>query len=82
MKTLNGIVVSSLMNKTVVVEVTRKTSHPLYKKLIKRSKKYKVDTDGKEVKVGEAVIIGETRPIAKGKHFRILTENNRKEKKK
>lgn len=82
MKTFNGIVVSSRMNKTAIVEVTRKTAHPLYKKLIKRSKKYKVDTGGKEVIVGSQATIVETRPVAKAKHFRILWEENKKEEKK
>lgn len=77
MKTFNGIVVSSRMNKTAIVEVIRRTAHPLYKKLIKRSKKYKVDTEGKEVVVGSQVTIVETRPVAKEKHFRILLEENK-----
>lgn len=72
MKTLEGIVVSAKMLKTAVVEVTRKTAHPLYKKLIKRSKKYKVDTAGFEVAVGDWVSLTKTRPISKEKHFKIV----------
>lgn len=71
MKTFEGVVVSAKMLKTAVVEVTRKTSHPLYKKLLKRSKKYKVDTSGFEVAVGDWVSLRKTRPISKEKHFKI-----------
>lgn len=72
MKTLEGIVVSAKMLKTAVVEVTRKTPHPLYKKLLKRSKKYKVDTTGFKVAVGDWVRISKTRPLSKEKHFKIV----------
>lgn len=72
MKVFEGIIVSIGMNKTVVVEVTRRTPHPLYKKLIKRSKKYKVDSGDKTLFVGNVVKIAETRPISKGKYFKIL----------
>ncbi|GEM_PF-106634 len=72
MKILEGIIVSTGMNKTVVVEVTRKTPHPLYKKLIKRSKKYKVDNSGfEDLAVGTVVKIVETRPISKNKYFKV-----------
>lgn len=70
-KTLNGIVTSIGMKNTAVVEVFRRVPHPLYKKLLKRSKKYKVDTEGKEVSVGDFVQISETRPISKDKHFKL-----------
>lgn len=72
MKILEGIIVSTGMNKTVVVEVTRKTPHPLYKKLIKRSKKYKVDSSGfEDITVGSVIRIAETRPISKDKYFKV-----------
>jgi len=71
-KIFSGIVVSTKMDKTAVVEVTRRTPHPLYKKLLKRSKKYKADTGDFKVSLGDRVKIIETRPISKDKHFRIL----------
>ena len=71
MKTLEGKIVSISMNNTVVVEVVRRTPHPLYRKLIKRSKKYKVDSNGMEVEVGKRVKIVETRPISKNKFFKL-----------
>lgn len=72
MKILEGIVVSTQMNKTVVVEVFRKNPHPLYKKLIKRSRKFKADNTGFEnLEIGSRVKITETRPVSKGKYFKI-----------
>lgn len=71
-KIFNGIVVSVKMNKTAVVEVTRRTPHPLYKKLLKRSKKYKVDTGELKISAGDRVKITETRPVSKDKHFKIV----------
>ncbi len=72
MKTFSGKIVSTKMQNTAVVEVTRRTPHPLYKKLLKRSKKFKADTTGQKVTVGDTVIIAETKPISKDKHFKIL----------
>jgi small subunit ribosomal protein S17 len=72
MKIFEGQVISTGMQKTVVVEVFRKTPHPLYKKLVKLSKKFKVDNTGFEnVEVGSTVRIVETKPISKGKYFKI-----------
>ncbi len=72
-KILQGKVISNKMKGTAVVEVSRIFPHPLYKKLLKRSKKYKVDTKGEKLEVGKIVKIIETRPIAKDKHFAIYT---------
>lgn len=73
-KVLAGKVVGVKMNNTVVVEVVRRTPHPLYKKLVRKSKKFKVDSAGVEVTVGQEVKIVETRPISKDKHFKIMTK--------
>jgi small subunit ribosomal protein S17 len=70
-KQLNGIVVSSDMKDTVIVEVTRKVAHPIYKKLLKRTKKFKADTREVKAAVGDQVSIVETRPLSKDKHFKI-----------
>lgn len=72
MKTFEGKIVSLKMNKTAVVEIVRRTPHPLYKKLLRRSKKFKADTNGLELVVGQKVKIAETKPIAKGKFFKVL----------
>lgn len=71
MKILTGIVISDKMQKTVVVEVVEKRPHPLYKKLIKVSKKFKADTTEVAAVVGETVKIIEVRPISKDKHFKV-----------
>ncbi len=68
-KKTKGIVVSDKMAKTVVVEVKRYTKHPLYGKYMKSSKRYKAHDEKKEYKVGDRVIIEETKPISKDKHW-------------
>lgn len=72
MKILDGIIVSVKTAKTAVVKVEKRLTHPLYKKRIKKDKKYKVDTGRTTVAVGDIVKIIETRPLSKDKHFRIL----------
>ncbi len=70
-KVLTGKVVSTKMQGTAIVEVTRFVPHPLYKKLMKRSKKFKVAVNGHELEVGRRVKIVETKPMAKDKTFKI-----------
>lgn len=72
MKTLNGIVISVKMKDTVVVSVEKTVKHPVYKKELKRHKKYKVDIKGFTVAVGDVVIIAEMKPQSKDKNFKIL----------
>jgi small subunit ribosomal protein S17 len=74
MRILEGIVVSVKMQNTVVVEITRRTPHPLYKKLIKRSKKFLADTNGAEVSIGQKVKIIETKPMSKNKYFKVMND--------
>jgi small subunit ribosomal protein S17 len=71
-KKLKGIVVSDAMNKTIVVLVNRYVKHPKYKKYIKRSKKYKVHDEENKYKKGDKVLIQETRPLSKDKHFIVI----------
>ncbi|HET9947111.1 MAG TPA: 30S ribosomal protein S17 [Patescibacteria group bacterium] len=71
-KVLVGKVVSTKMNNTVVVEIVRKTPHPVYKKRVRKSKNFHVDSAGLEVKVGDNVKIVETKPISKNKHFKLM----------
>lgn len=70
-KRLKGIVIQEGMQDTVVVEVTRRTPHPLYKKLLTRSSTFKADTKEVKASIGDTVVIVETRPISKDKHFKI-----------
>ena len=66
-----GTVVSDKMDKTIVVEVTRRVPHPLYKKIIKKSRKYHAhDEEGKAV-VGDRVSIEECRPVSRLKRWRL-----------
>ena len=68
-KTLVGVVTSDKMDKTVVVTVERVTRHPLYGKVMKRFKKYKVHNEENSAKMGDTVRICECRPISKEKRF-------------
>ena len=75
---LSGVVVSSNSNKTIVVEVTRRVKHKLYKKIIKRAKKYHAHDEDNSYKKGDNVTIQETKPISKLKSW-IVYESNIKE---
>ena len=66
-----GVVVSSHAKKTVVVHVERLVRHPLYKKTIKRKRKFLVHDEYEKCKVGDTVKIIETRPISKRKRWRV-----------
>jgi len=78
-RTLTGRVVSDKMDKTVTVQVERKVKHPLYGKVISRSKKYHAHDEKNEYHEGDLVTIEECRPIAKTKAFRVtaLIEKSR-----
>ena len=71
-RVLTGTIVSDKTDKTVVVRVERRVKHPLYGKIIKRSKKYHAHDEGNEFKEGQIVRIEETRPISKLKTWRVL----------
>ena len=71
-KTLQGVVTSDKMAKTVVVSVTRFVKHPKYQKYVKISKKYKAHDEKNEHKVGDTVTIEECRPISKDKTFTVI----------
>lgn len=73
-KTLQGVVTSDKMAKTVVVSVTRFVKHPKYKKYVKISKKYKAHDEGNVYKTGDQVSIVECRPISKDKTFTVITK--------
>jgi len=71
-KTFIGEVVSDKMDKTVVVAVTRLVRHPLYEKVIKRTKKFHAHDENNECRVGDIVEIMETRPLSKTKRWRVV----------
>jgi small subunit ribosomal protein S17 len=71
-KTLVGEVVSTKMSKTIIVEVNRKKAHPLYKRVIARSRKFYAHDEKGTANVGDVVRIEETRPLSKLKRWRLI----------
>ena len=69
-KTLTGVVSSDKMDKTVVVMVNRLVLHPVYKKYIRKRTKVKANDEKNECHVGDKVLLIETRPLSKEKHWR------------
>jgi len=74
-RVIQGIVVSDKMDKTVIVEVERLVMHSLYKKFIRRSKKYSAHDENNACKVGDVVSIRECKPISKNKRWEVLAED-------
>lgn len=66
-----GVVVSDKMDKTAVVKVERRVSHPVFKKIITKSKRYAVHDERNEMRVGDTVRILESRPLSKRKRWRL-----------
>ena len=74
---LSGTICKATNKKTVVVEVERTFKHPFYKKYIKRSKKYHAHDETDALKVGDKVMIEETKPISKLKTWKIVSNEKR-----
>ncbi|WP_103981204.1 30S ribosomal protein S17 [Helcococcus massiliensis] len=71
-RTVIGLVVSDKMDKTISVEITNKIKHPVYKKYLNRSKKIKAHDENNSAKVGDKVLVMETRPLSKTKRYRLV----------
>ena len=71
-KTRTGMVISDKMDKTVVVAVIDNVRHPLYKKIVKRTVKFKAHDEQNACGIGDTVMIMETRPISKDKRWRVV----------
>ena len=71
---LQGVVVSDKQDKTIVVRVERRLMHPIYKKFIRRSKKYAAHDEANVCKIGDVVRIRECRPISKNKTWELVKE--------
>ena len=71
-KTQVGIVTSDKMDKTVVVSIKDRVKHPLYGKIVNRTVKIKAHDEKNECGVGDRVLVMETRPISKDKHWRVV----------
>jgi small subunit ribosomal protein S17 len=72
-KTLEGVVVSNRMQKSVVVRVQRQVRHPLYGKILRKSSKYMAHDEENKCRVGDRVQISETRPLSKRKSWRVVS---------
>ncbi len=71
-KTTIGIVVSDKMDKTIVVEVSDMVKHPVYQKMLKRSSRIKAHDENNQAKIGDRVLLMETRPLSRDKRFRLV----------
>ena len=71
-KTLIGVVVSNAMEKTCVVAIKSNVRHPIYNKIVKKTKKFKVHDEKNECNIGDKVEIAETRHLSKDKYFRLV----------
>ena len=71
-KLRQGVVVSDKMDKTVVVRIERRTTHPLYRKIIKRTEKLLAHDETNDVNTGDRVRVAETRPLSKRKRWRVV----------
>jgi len=72
---LQGVVVSDKNDKTVVVRVERRFTHPLFKKTVRRSKHYKAHDENNACKVGDTVTIEESRPISRSKSWVVVSSD-------
>ena len=77
---LSGTVISSNSNKTVVVKVTRRVQHKLYKKIISRTKKYHAHDENNIYKIGDNVNIRESKPISKLKSWVVINNSSKENK--
>ena len=73
-RVLQGTVVSDKNDKTIVVEVERRYTHPLFKKTVRRTKKYHAHDETNKHKVGDRVQIVESAPISKNKRWTVVTD--------
>jgi small subunit ribosomal protein S17 len=71
-KTRTGLVVSDKMQKTVVVAIERRVPHPIYGKMVTRTKRVKAHDEENTAKTGDTVRIAETRPLSKDKRWRVI----------
>lgn len=67
-----GIVISNKMHKTIVVKIENRYSHPIYSKILVKTKKYLAHDELNKCKIGDQVLIQECRPLSKKKHWKLL----------
>ena len=71
-KTRTGVVVSDKMDKTIVVEIRTRVKHPLYGKIMNRTKRFKAHDEENQCGIGDTVLVMETRPLSKDKRWRLV----------
>lgn len=71
-RTRIGVVTSDKMDKTIIVSISTKVKHPIYKKFVTKTKKYKAHDEKNECGIGDTVEIMETRPLSKDKYHRLI----------
>ena len=71
-KTRTGVVVSDKMDKTIVVEIRTRVKHPLYGKIMNRTKRFKAHDEENQGGIGDTVLVMETRPLSKDKRWRLV----------
>ena len=72
-RVMQGVVVSDKENKTITVRVERRFTHPIYKKVIRRSKRYAAHDENNAFKIGDIVSIRECRPVSRRKRWEVLS---------
>ena len=70
-RSMTGVVTSNKMDKTVVVQIERRTKHPIYKRYVVKHSRFKAHDERNECQIGDTVIIKESRPLSKDKHWRV-----------
>jgi small subunit ribosomal protein S17 len=71
-KRLTGVVVSDKMHKTITVRIESWTKHPLYNKIVKKFRKVKAHDENNTAKIGNTVVVEETKPLSKEKRWRLI----------
>lgn len=67
-----GVVVSTKMNSTIIIEVTQTHKHPLYKKIVRKSRRFAVHSTIPDIAVGDKVMVREVSPVSKRVHFQVI----------
>ena len=71
-KQQNGIVISNKMNKTIVVKIENRYPHPIYSKILVKTKKYLAHDEQNKCNIGDQVLVQECRPLSKRKHWKLI----------
>jgi len=78
-RTISGVVISDKMNKTIIVQIERKVKHPLYEKYVKKYSKMYAHDEANECRIGDQVLIKQSRPMSKTKRWQLVKIIKREE---